>query len=635
MPSLLSSPFARIISTTVGALLACALVHAAAAKRYTIEELLATEAVSGASLSPDGSKVLITSDRTGILNAYALPVDGSAAIPLTTSTSESILARSYFPHDERFLYEADQGGNELNHVFVRELDGTARDLTPGARLKASFRGWSDDQQSFFVTTNERDPRYFDLYEISLEGYARTLVYENKDGRDVQAISADKRFLALGKPNTRKDSDVYLLDRQTGEIRELLNPASDAVVTAATFSKDGQSLYYLTDLDHEFQYLIRRDLASNTDELVLKTDWDIVAARLSRSGQYLTVSINRDSRTELRVTDIGTGQPLALPVMPGLKITTVSFAEDESAIAFYVEGGRSPGDLFHWSLGSTTPPVQLTRRLNPVVDPVDLVEPEVVTFTSFDGLTVPGVLYKPHGASPEQKAPALVWVHGGPGGQSRADWSATIQYFVNQGYAVFAINNRGSSGYGKTFYALDDQRHGSDDLDDCVTSKQMLIDTGWVDPDRIAIIGGSYGGYMVCAALTFRTGAFKAGVNIFGVTNWVRTLKSIPAWWEAARNSLYLELGNPDTQEEYLRSISPLFHAKNIKDPLMVLQGANDPRVLQIESDEIVAAARANGAEVDYLVFPDEGHGFRKKVNQIKGYESALQFLNRHLGIPTP
>lgn len=635
MPPLFSSPSVRIISTTVAALLACALVHAAAAKRYTIEELLATEAVSGASLSPDGSKVLITSDRTGILNAYALPVDGGAAIPLTISTSESILARSYFPHDERFLYEADQGGNELNHVYVRELDGTVRDLTPGARLKASFQGWADDRKSFFVTTNERDPRYFDLFEISLEGYARTLVYENKDGRDVQAISTDKRYLALGKTNTRKDSDVFLLDRQTGETRELLNPATDAVVSAATFSKDGQSLYYLTDLGHEFQYLVRRDLASGTDDLVLKTDWDIVAARLSRSGQYLTISINRDSRTELRVTDVGTGQPLALPVMPGLKITNVSFAQDESSIAFYVEGGRSPGDLFHWSLGSTAQPVQLTRRLNPAVDPADLVEPEVVRFASFDGVTIPGVLYKPHGASADQKAPALVWVHGGPGGQSRADWSATIQYFVNQGYAVFAINNRGSSGYGKTFYALDDQRHGSGDLDDCVTSKQMLIDTGWVDPDRIAIIGGSYGGYMVCAALTFRPGAFKAGVNIFGVTNWVRTLKSIPAWWEAARNSLYLELGNPDTQEEYLRSISPLFHAKNIKDPLMVLQGANDPRVLQIESDEIVAAARANGAEVDYLIFPDEGHGFRKKVNQIKGYEGALQFLNRHLGAPTP
>lgn len=633
MTPLFSAPAFRLVAATAAALLACALAQAAAAKRYTIEELLATEAVSGASFSPDGTKVLITSDRTGILNAYALPVYGGAAIPLTSSTSESIIARSYFPHDERFIYEADQGGNELNHVFVRELDGTARDLTPGARLKASFQGWADDRQSFFVTTNERDPRYFDFYEISLDGYTRTLLYENKDGRNVQAVSADKRFLALGKPNTRKDSDVYLLDRETGEMRELLNPSSDAVVSAATFSKDGRSLYYLTDLDHEFQYLVRRDLATGSDELVLKTDWDVSFARFSDSGKFLTVAINRDARTELRVTEVATGKPLALPVMQGLKITSVSFSQDESAIAFYVEGGRSPGDLFYRKLGSAAASVPLTRRLNPVIDRADLVEPEVVRFASFDGVTIPGVLYKPHGADATHKVPALVWVHGGPGGQSRADWSATIQYFVNQGYGVFAINNRGSSGYGKTFYALDDQRHGSGDLDDCVTSKQMLIDAGWVDPDRIAIIGGSYGGYMVCAALTFRPGAFKAGVNIFGVTNWVRTLKSIPAWWEAARNSLYLELGNPDTQEEYLRSISPLFHARNIKDPLMVLQGANDPRVLQIESDEIVAAARANGAEVEYVIFPDEGHGFRKKVNQIKGYEGALQFLNRHLGIP--
>jgi dipeptidyl aminopeptidase/acylaminoacyl peptidase len=276
------------------------------------------------------------------------------------------------------------------------------------------------------------------------------------------------------------------------------------------------------------------------------------------------------------------------------------------------------------------PVRLTRRLSKRIDENDLVTPEIVRFDSYDGMTIPGILYKPLTASKDAKVPALVYVHGGPGGQTRAAYNPLIQYLVNHGYAVYGINNRGSSGYGKTFFAMDDMKHGDADLDDCVASKRMLVDTGWVDPDRIGIIGGSYGGYMVCAALTFRPTAFDVGVDIFGVTNWVRTLRSIPPWWGAARDSLYAELGDPFEQEDYLTSISPLFHAENIVRPIMVLQGVNDPRVLKAESDEIVAAARANDVPVEYVVFDDEGHGFRKKANQIVGYRAIRTFLDAHL-----
>ncbi len=610
------------------------MTHAAEPKQYTIEQFLSSENVSGASFSPDGSKLLVTSDRTGILNVYALPVDGSPAIQLTHSTTESMLSRTYFPNDERFIFEADQGGNELNHVYVRELNGTDLDVTPGERLKASFMGWADDEQSFFVTTNERDPRYFDLYEVSLDGYAKALLYKNETGMDVQAVSPDKRFLALGKPNTRKDTDVFLLDRDTGETRELMNPKSDAVCSAAEFSKDGKTLYALTDEGREFQYVVTIDLATGKQSTLLRLDWDIMYVSRTRSGRHWVIGVNNDARSDVYVyeaSEDGTlrQEHLAKTVIDSNGISRVAISSAEDAYAFYTEGGRTPGDIFYSKRG-VQGMTRLTARLHPDIDPEDLVEPEVVRFVSYDGVAVPGILYKPKQATAENKRPALVWVHGGPGGQTRADWNALIQYLVNHGYAVYGINNRGSSGYGKTFFAMDDQKHGSADLDDCIANKQMLIDTGWVDPERIGIIGGSYGGYMVCAALAFRPGAFEVGVNIFGVTNWVRTLKSIPPWWEAGRNALYLELGDPNTQEEYLASISPLFHAKNIVDPMIVLQGANDPRVLQVESDEMVEAVRANDVPVEYVVFPDEGHGFRKKVNQIQGYEAVMEFLNAHM-----
>jgi dipeptidyl aminopeptidase/acylaminoacyl peptidase len=261
---------------------------------------------------------------------------------------------------------------------------------------------------------------------------------------------------------------------------------------------------------------------------------------------------------------------------------------------------------------------------------DLVEASIIRYASFDGLEIPAVQYVPHQATTSNKVPALVWVHGGPGGQSRIGYRATIQYLVNHGYLILAVNNRGSSGYGKTFYKLDDLKHGQDDLADCVEAKKYLAATGIVDTTKIGIIGGSYGGYMVLAALAFQPEAFDVGVDIFGVANWVRTLKSIPPWWEAFREALYKELGNPETDEDYLRRISPLFHASNIRKPLLVLQGANDPRVLQVESDEMVAAVKANNVPVEYIVFEDEGHGFAKKANRIEGYKAILVFLDKYL-----
>ena len=234
--------------------------------------------------------------------------------------------------------------------------------------------------------------------------------------------------------------------------------------------------------------------------------------------------------------------------------------------------------------------------------MDLVEGKVVRFKSFDGLEIPAIYYQPHTASSSNKVPALVWVHGGPGGQSRLSYFALIQYLVNHDYAILAVNHRGSSGYGKSFYKMDDQKHGDLDLKDCIAGKDFLAGSKVIDPAKIGIIGGSYGGYMVMAALTFAPEEFDAGVNIFGVTNWLRTLKSIPPYWESYREALYTELGDPFTQDSVrLYNISPLFHADKVSKPLIVLQGTNDPRVLQVESDEMVAAVKENNVPVEYVL----------------------------------
>ncbi len=281
--------------------------------------------------------------------------------------------------------------------------------------------------------------------------------------------------------------------------------------------------------------------------------------------------------------------------------------------------------------------KLTNTLNPEINPDQLVEGKVVRYKSFDGLEIPAIYYQPKTATADSQVPGLVWVHGGPGGQSRLNYFALIQFLVNHGYAILAVNNRGSSGYGKTFFHLDDQNHGDEDLKDCVAGKEFLASTGVVDMERIGIIGGSYGGYMVMAALAFEPDAFNVGVNIFGVTNWIRTLRSIPPHWESFKEALYKEMGDPYSEDSVrLYKISPLFHAQNVTKPLMVLQGANDIRVLQVESDEIVEAVKANDVPVEYVIFDDEGHGFRKKENEIEGYGKIGEFLDKYLkGSPPP
>ncbi len=596
--------------------------------RYPIEDFLGTTNYRGASFSPDKSKILVSSDQTGVYNAYAVPADGGEPVALTQSTTDTIRAVSYFPADDRFLYLKDEGGNELFHLFVQEPDGTVTDLTPGDGHRALFFGWAWDDASFYVGTTERDQRFYDVYEYSLADYGRELIYQNNEGLNFQGRSPDKKTIALSKTYTTTDSDISLYDVESGETRNITEHEGEMANSFQSFSPDGKYLYMTSDEGSEFAHLARYELATDEKEAIVTPDWDVRYGYPTQNGKYIVVGINNDASTEVRLYDAATMQQVELPQVPSADITSITVSRDEETLAFYASSSRNPRDLYVQEIGAE--PRRLTRSLSPNINPDDLVEAEVKRFTSYDGVEIPGILYRPHGASAENPAPALVWVHGGPGGQSRMGYFDTLQYFTNHGYVVYAINNRGSSGYGKTFFAMDDRKHGEADLGDCVASKQMLIDTGYVDPEKIGIIGGSYGGYMVLAALTLAPEEFAVGVDIFGISNWIRTIENMPAWWGSIRDALIDEIGDPETDRERLTRISPLFNADKIVRPLMVLQGANDPRVLQAESDDIVEAARANGVPVEYLVFEDEGHGFQKKENRQEAHTAMLAFLDRYL-----
>ncbi len=597
-------------------------------QQYTVEDFYKNTRFFGASWAPDRQKLLVSSNLSGIWNAYAVPVSGGDPQPLTESTGNSIFAQSYFPGDERIIYTSDEGGNELTHVYVRDAEGATKDLTPGTKLKASFHGWAGDDKSFFVSTNERDARFFDLYEIATDGYARTLLYKNTEGFEIGPVSRDKRYVALVRPRTTSDADIFVHDRTANSTRNITEHTGTVNNSPADFSPDGSKLLFVSDSGSEFSALRSYDLASGAKSTVYAQPWDILGAEYSKGGKYLTVYVNEDSRGVARVLDPATFSVVQLSDMPTGLVRGVSVSPDDASLAFYASDGSVPDELYVRSFSAA--PKRLTNALHSAIRREDLVVPTVVRFKSYDGVEVSGVLYRPHQASPDAKAPAIVKVHGGPGGQAQVGYNALTQALVNRGYVVFDINNRGSSGYGKTFYAMDDRKHGEADLGDVVASKAMLAQTGYVDSTKIGILGGSYGGYMVLAALTLQPEAFKVGVDLFGISNWMRTLNSIPPWWASFKEALYAEMGDPKTDSARLHRISPLFSADKIKVPLLVLQGANDPRVLKVESDEIVAAAKKNGVPVEYIVFEDEGHGFVKKENEIEGYTAVLGFLDRYL-----
>ena len=601
---------------------------------YSIDQFYENTNIWGGSFSPDESKLLVSSNESGIYNVYEIDLANGEKSAVTQSDTESYFAQTYFPEDERVIYTFDKGGNENYGLYISK-DGESEMLLAGDSVRNGFWRFTRDYKSLIYGSNRRNQQFFDLYELSLDNLdtpieSSIMLYQNDEGINASDLSDDKRYVALTQQLTSADGKMYLLDRESGERSDISIHEGDATYNPQFFSKDNKFLYYTTDENSDFTYLARRDLESGEVEKVYEVNWDVWYAYESWNSKYRVIGINEDAKTKVVIFDLASGEEVSLPNIEGGSISSINISKSEKLARLTVSTSASPNNLYLYNF-ETGELKKLTDTLNPDINGEDLVEGQVVRYKSFDGLEIPAIYYEPVGASADNKVPGLVWVHGGPGGQSRLSYFALIQYLVNQGYAILAVNNRGSSGYGKEFNHMDDKNHGDKDLKDCVAGKDFLASTGVVDMDQVGIIGGSYGGYMVMAALTFEPEAFNAGVNIFGVTNWLRTLKSIPPYWESFRKALYDELGDPYTADSVrLHEISPLFHAENVVKPLMVLQGANDVRVLQVESDEIVEAVEANGVPVNYIIFDDEGHGFRKKENEIKGYGQIKEFLDVHL-----
>jgi len=598
-------------------------------QQYSSAQFMSTARTSGMTFSADEERVLFTSDASGILNAYEVSIGTRRRTQLTHSLTENIQSVSYFPNDNRILINRDSGNLENSVLCVWAPDGKEVVLTPGEEVQAFFHRWSDDCSSFYVSTNERDQHRFDLYRFDSHTFERKMIYRATEGFYFSGMSPDERQVLFLKSKSKTDADIFLYDINNAEMKCLTPHEGDVLNCAPVFDRDAKAIYYVTNKDSDFRYLQRLDVASGETECVERAEGDVLWTLFS-SDYRRRITFANDSSTTLRtmnIHDLETGSVCKLPGFTQQSINSALFSRSGRRLAFYASGDRSPADLYVYDF-DTELITRLTESLNPEVNSGHLVESEVVSFHSFDGLEIPCLLWRPHGVSEFNKAPALVWVHGGPGGRMAKGYKGRIQYLINHGYVVLGLNYRGSSGFGKKFFSADHQKHGREPLWDCVAAKEFLARLGYVDASRIAIIGGSFGGYMALAALAFHPEEFAAGVNICGISNLVSLARTLPKYWDVKR--FYEKLGDPMDDEELLRAISPFFHAGKIRKPLLMLQGATDPRCPREQSDEMVAAIRRSGGTVEYLVYEDESHGFRKRKNAIHAYGAILNFLDSHL-----
>jgi len=580
------------------------------------------------SLSPDGTQLAFRTSITGKPQLWVADADGGWPRQLTFG--ESVTFNAWSPGGEWILYGADRGGNEREGYYLVTADGTReRELLAPSEAFRVFGAFSPDGGKIAYSSTQRNGRDFDIYVFDLETGGEVLVYEGVFGFFVQDWSPDGSTLVLSETRGEDANDLHLLDLETGAARVLFKPDTAAAYTDVSWRPDGSGFYLATDQDREFSALAYYDLAAGELGLLATPDHDVGNVTLSPEGRYLTWTTNQGGYSALHVRDLPAGSDVAVPELPA-GIYTLDWAPHAPVASLAIRGPQVPGDLWTWNLAQG----ELHRATESALaglDPARLVVPQHFDFPARDGETLHGLLYLPPGLAEGDKPPVLLGVHGGPTSQSRPSFSPSTQYLVAQGIAVFDLNFRGSTGYGKRFARLDNQRLRPNAVLDMEDAIRWLETEGSVDTTRTAVMGGSYGGYLAFAAVTTLPDLFDVAVSFVGVSNWITALEGASPALKASDRAEYGDIDDPEDRE-FFRQLSPITHIDRVKTPIMVLHGANDPRDPVTESDQFVRGIRERGGTVEYLRFPDEGHGIRSLENRLTAYRRIAQLLRRELGV---
>jgi dipeptidyl aminopeptidase/acylaminoacyl peptidase len=601
----------------------------------SVERYLNIRSAVTPELSASGRRLAFRTAITGQNQVWMIDRPGAWPTQVTFGT-EPIGSFTWSPvDDDRMIFTRDVGGNERRQLYLADVaTGDVRRLTTRDDVIHNWGGWSRDGRRITYSSNERNQAFFDVYVMDVEsGVARRVL--ERDGSNYSAgFSPDGARVLVADLKTPSDVDLWLVDAEgTAAPRRLTPEGQRARYSDSAWMPDGASLWVTTDRGREFMSLARIDVATGVLAFRDSLSWDIADLALSEDGRMLATVVNEDGRGRLVVRDLrlrSADQAVPVPELPDGTVSDLAWSRDGTRLAFALSGPQHPSDA--WVFDRTTKTVtRWTDSWTAGIPRESFVGSRVVHFDSFDGTRIAGFLYLPPGAA-GRPVPILFNVHGGPESQAEAVFSPLIQYFVQRGFGVYSPNVRGSTGYGKSFAHLDDVGKRLDSVRDLASAAEWLVAQGIAEPGRIAVSGGSYGGYMTLAALAFHPEVWACGVDIVGISNLRTFIANTGAWRQSLRAAEY---GDPEKDGAAMDAASPIHKVADIRAPLMVIQGANDPRVPQSEADQMVEAMRARGATVEYLLYPDEGHGLAKLPNRITAYTKMADFLAAHLLGPAP
>lgn len=613
------------------------------AQGYSIERYLNIRSAGSPAFSKDGSKIAFLTNITGTSQVWM--VDSKGGYPeQITSYPDNVGFVEWSPSGDGIIFGKARGGDENTQFFLMSNDGSEiRQLTNDPSVRHNWGAWANDGRKIYYASNKRNRNYFDIYSMDVASGNEELIYQQDGNNNFAAVSKDGSKLIISRSGIEfsLDNNLYLIDTKTKAETLLTEHSGPAQFGDVAFMADGKSIMLGSDKGREFYNLALMNVGESLKGRPFKEiqhsealNWDLDATKVSPDGGKLAYTLNREGFSELYIRRLETsGKPLltffdkvamkaALPAQ-GI-IGGLEFSPDGLKLAFTFTSAKYNNDIWVYDLAAKSL-MQVTKSSRSGIPQSSFIEPELIKYKSFDGLEVSAWYYKPRNT--KANIPVIVSIHGGPEGQERPGFNGLYQYYLSRGYAILATNVRGSTGYGKTFTHLDDVRKREDSVKDIAYAVEWLKTSGGADPKRIAVMGGSYGGYMTMACITLYPDLWAAAVNTVGIVNWETFLKNTSGYRRRQREVEYGMLGR---DLDFLRSISPISKIGRIKAPLFVIHGKNDPRVPYTEAEQVVKALRDRGATVEYKLYDDEGHGISKLKNRLDLYPQVADFLDRYM-----
>lgn len=580
-------------------------------------------------ISPDGKTIAYVTNTDGFPNIWTISINGGWAKQITIGKNV-IRSLKFSPNGKKILFDSDINGDEQFQLYMIDADGgEAKCLTPQhSKGEVYFVKFNKKGDKIYYCTNSKDNRFFESFSLELNTMNETLLYTSEAIHVEQMldVSNDEKKILLLQYFSNSDQDIILYDLESKQKTNITEHGEIPMKNiGGEFNKKADTVYFISDYEREFLGLAYYKIKSQEIGWHKLAKWDINGFTFSKNEKYLAYSINENGATKIKIYNTKKDKTKTLKLPKG-NVVTYHFSPDESKIVLLCDTPQNPNDIFVYDIKKDKMK-QITFSMIGGIKKKHFVVPKQIQYKSFDELEINAMLYIPSWMKKDGTNPAMVWPHGGPEHQEKVLFNKYLQILCNRGYIVIAPNFRGSTGYGKTFQQMIYKDWGGAEYKDVLKAYDYLLDSGYVDKKRIAVIGGSFGGFMTLTCVTQSPELWRCAVDIFGPSNLISFLDTVPEYWKPGTITL---VGDAVKDKDFLISRSPITHVDKIQCPLCIIQGANDPRVVKAESDQIAERLRAAGKEVEYKVYEDEGHGFSKVNNAIDVWERISSFLDKHM-----